>query len=476
MLFAARILRLLIVLIFSFLAEQSLAQKVRIICVGNSITAGAKLNDPPKESYPAQLQVLLGNQYEVFNLGVSGKTVIAANGYANTPSFKEALLSDPNIVFIMLGTNDSRLPYRLDVPERFDSDYKSIIHAFKELPSSPRIILLLPVTSYLTDTTRQTDSVITNLIIPHIQQIAYDEKLELIDMHSITLNKATLFPDQLHPSTDGAAIIARRLYEAVTQKPAKSFDIFKKIDSTFKVSSFYGYECADFYFEGRSAKIVKPRIIAKGRPWVWRARFWGHEPQTDIALLDRGFHIVYCDVAELFGNTEAIAIWNKFYAFLKGAGLSKKALMEGMSRGGVYIYNWAAANPKKVAGIYADAPVLDLRSWPGGKLKGHGSAADWEIFKKDYGYTTEEQTNNFKNNPLDKITDIVKGRYPMLHVVGDADEIVPVDENTAIFEKKIKAAGGNIQVIHKPGIGHHPHSLPDPQPIVDFILKAVNYN
>ena len=64
----------------------------------------------------------------------------------------------------------------------------------------------------------------------------------------------------------------------------------------------------------------------------------------------------------------------------------------------------------------------------------------------------------------------------MLHVVGDADEVVPVDENTAIFESKIKVAGGNIQVIHKPGIGHHPHSLPDPQPIVNFILKAVNYN
>lgn len=150
--------------------------------------------------------------------------------------------------------------------------------------------------------------------------------------------------------------------------------------------------------------------------------------------------------------------------------------MEGMSRGGVYIYNWAAANPKKVAGIYADAPVLDLKSWPGGKGKGPGSAADWEIFKKDYGYTSEDETNDFKNNPLDKIPAIVKGHYPMLHVVGDADEVVPVDENTAVFEKKILAAGGNIKVIHKPGIGHHPHSLPDPQPIVDFILKAVNNN
>jgi hypothetical protein len=62
----------------------------------------------------------------------------------------------------------------------------------------------------------------------------------------------------------------------------------------------------------------------------------------------------------------------------------------------------------------------------------------------------------------------------MLHVVGDADDVVPVSENTALFEQKIKAAGGSIQVIHKPGIGHHPHSLANPQPIVDFILKYKN--
>ena len=246
-----------------------------------------------------------------------------------------------------------------------------------------------------------------------------------------------LFPDQLHTSVEGAAIIAKRLYEAVTQKPAKPFDIFEKIDTTYTVSSFHGYDCADFTFDGRSAKIVKPRIIAKGHPWVWRARFWGHEPQTDIALLDRGFHIVYCDVAELFGNAEAIAIWNRFYDFLKDAGLSKKAVMEGMSRGGVYAYNWALSNPTKVACVYADAPVLNLKSWLGGRGNGPGSKADWELFKKDYGLT-EAQAIQFKNSPLDNAEKIAKLGFPMLHVVGDADDIVPVDENTKPFEERVK--------------------------------------
>jgi lysophospholipase L1-like esterase len=60
----------------------------------------------------------------------------------------------------------------------------------------------------------------------------------------------------------------------------------------------------------------------------------------------------------------------------------------------------------------------------------------------------------------------------MLHVVGDADSLVPVSENTALFEKQVLALNGNITVIHKPGVNHHPHSLANPAPIVDFILKA----
>ncbi|MFT3703561.1 MAG: GDSL-type esterase/lipase family protein [Agriterribacter sp.] len=468
-----RVFSLILLCTISFHSPIFAQQKIRIACIGNSITAGSRLEHPDKEAYPAQLQQMLGDGYVVMNFGVSAKTVIhTGDAYTATKKYKEALQSNPDIVFIKLGTNDSRLPYRLDIEQQFETDYKNLIHAFNTVSSKPRIILLLPVASYLADTTRQTDAAITQFVLPHIRQVAFDEKLELIDLHSITLSKSDLFPDSLHPSVAGAQLIAKRLYEVVMLKTDHNFDIFKKIQQPYKVSSFYGYDCADFTFNNREAKIVKPRVAAAGHPWIWRARFWGHEPQTDIALLDRGFHLVYCDASELFGNKEAVELWNAFYDFVHQAGLSKKAAMEGMSRGGVYVYNWAAVNSGKVACVYADAPVLDLRSWPGGKGKGPGSSADWEIFKKDYGYTTEEATKDFKNNPLDKIDEIVKGQYPMLHVVGDADEVVPVEENTAIFEKNILAAGGDIKVIHKPGVGHHPHSLANPQPIVDFILAA----
>ncbi len=63
------------------------------------------------------------------------------------------------------------------------------------------------------------------------------------------------------------------------------------------------------------------------------ARFWGHEPQADSVLLTKGFHVVYCDVAEMFGNEKCMGIWDRFYKALRSAGFAKKAAMFGFSRG-----------------------------------------------------------------------------------------------------------------------------------------------
>ena len=106
-----------------------------------------------------------------------------------------------------------------------------------------------------------------------------------------------------------------------------------------------------------------------------------------IALLERGFHIVYMDVAEMYGNEASINLWDQFYDYMQQLGMSKKVVLEAMSRGGIYAYNWAIRNPTKVAAIYADAPVLDIKSWPGGMGKGPGSKEDWTIFKNDFNLT-----------------------------------------------------------------------------------------
>ena len=257
---------------------------------------------------------------------------------------------------------------------------------------------------------------------------------------------------------------------------AKAEELLKAYRDTAapKTTLWNGFEKNDFQHNGRAALILKPKSPAPGMPWIWRTEFFGHQPQGDIGLLDKGFHVAYIDMQNLYGAPVAMTVMDGFHAHLtKTAGLSQKVILEGFSRGGLYAFNWAALRPDFVAGIYVDAPVCDFRSWPGGKGKGPGSAPDWQRLLKVYEFT-EAQALTYDKNPVDNLAPIAKAGIPILAVIGNADEVVPTGENIDIVEKRYKALGGNIQVIRKPGCKHHPHSLPDPKPIVDFALEAVS--
>ncbi len=230
-----------------------------------------------------------------------------------------------------------------------------------------------------------------------------------------------------------------------------------------------------FTLDQRECFLVPPRNPAPGMPWIWRARFFDAWPNVDLALLERGFHLVYIDVANLYGCPRAVSLWDNFYAYLvETHKLAPKAVLEGMSRGGLIVYNWAASNPDKVACIYADAPVCDIRSWPGGKGKGSGSPENWEKCLAAYGLN-EEEAMSFASNPIDRLEPLARANIPLLHVCGNADEVVPISENTGIVEERYRKLGGRIKVIIKPGCGHHPHSLDNVDPIVDFILQSLSY-
>jgi pimeloyl-ACP methyl ester carboxylesterase len=235
-------------------------------------------------------------------------------------------------------------------------------------------------------------------------------------------------------------------------------------------SDFHGYRQFDFALEGRACKVACPKEAAPGKPWVWRALFWGHEPQTDIALLGKGFHVAYIDVFEFHGNDTAIKIFDNLYAFLtEQHGFAKRPALEGLSRGGLIAYNWASEHPDQVSCIYGDAPVCDIKSWPGGLGAGQGSPEDWKVCLAAWGLD-ETTVKDFKRNPIDRLAPLAKAGIPLLHVVGDADDVVPVKENTDVLAERYRALGGTIEIINKPGVGHHPHSLVDPTPIVDFIV------
>ncbi|HTN76426.1 MAG TPA: alpha/beta hydrolase [Pirellulaceae bacterium] len=240
-----------------------------------------------------------------------------------------------------------------------------------------------------------------------------------------------------------------------------------------KTSDWNGFTRYDFTVDGKPVLVVTPKEAAPGKPWVWHGEFFGHKPAPDIALLKQGFHVVYMSVPDMLGSPTAVAHWNAFYQELtEKHGFAKKAALVGLSRGGLYCYNWAAANPEKVACIYADAPVCDFKSWPGGKGKGKGSARDWQLVLKTYGLADEAAALAYDKNPIDNLAPLAKADVPLLHVYGDADDVVPWDENTGIIAERYRKLGGRIKLIDKPGVGHHPHGLDDPQPIVDFIVES----
>ena len=145
-------------------------------------------------------------------------------------------------------------------------------------------------------------------------------------------------------------------------------------------------------------------------------------------------------------------------------------VLEGLSRGGLYAFNFAASHPTRVAALYLDGAVLDIKSWPGRRR----DSKEWKECLEAYGLT-EETLVGFKRNPIDRVPQVAGGKIPILAISGDADESVPFEENTALLEKRYKAQGGLIEVIVKPGGKHHPHSLKDPAPIVDFIIKHARY-
>lgn len=238
------------------------------------------------------------------------------------------------------------------------------------------------------------------------------------------------------------------------------------------VSDWHGYPKHEFEFSGHPVTVVSPHQAAPGLPWVWHGEFFGHKPNPDIALLGKGLHIVYLRLPDQLGSPPAVRAWTELYQELTTHyGLAAKPALVGLSRGGLYCYNWAIAHPDHVACIYGDAPVCDFKSWPGGKGAGKGDPKNWQRVLDLWQFPDEAAALAYPGNPVDQLAPLARHHVPLLHVFGDADDVVPWQENTGLIAERYRALGGEIQLIRKPGIGHHPHGLDDSTPIVEFILK-----
>lgn len=237
-------------------------------------------------------------------------------------------------------------------------------------------------------------------------------------------------------------------------------------------SDWNDYQRRDFQLPETKADatLVLPKEPAEGNPWIWRARFWGHQPALDLALLERGYHLAYVNVGNLYGNPEAMTRGEELHRYLTTKfKLNQKPILEGMSRGGLFIFNFAAKHPDKVTAIYGDNPVCDFKSWPGG-MNGKPSKGDYERCLKAYGITAEQA----KTHP--QITDPafaekLKG-IPVALVIGTADDVVPPKENAELLASNLEKLKSPVKVWRKPGLGHHPHGLTPVEPLLQFLLEV----
>jgi len=158
-------------------------------------------------------------------------------------------------------------------------------------------------------------------------------------------------------------------------------------------TAWNGYDRYNFVWKGHPCIIVAPKEPAPGKPWIWRARFFDYRPETEVALLSKGFHVAHIDLGARMGSPSAISRWNALYQYLTETyGFAPKVALSCTSRGGLYVYNWAITNPDKTACIFADAAVVDFKSWPGGKplgfkeYTGIGAPGNWQNVLKYYGF------------------------------------------------------------------------------------------
>ena len=180
---------------------------VRVACAGDSITEGTE--------YPHDLALMLGANYSVGNFGVGGSTVSSQSDkpYMNQTKFQSLKSFSPNIVIIMLGTNDA-YPSRQEALGSFKSDYEKLIASVQTLSTKPKIYLVLPPPIF-NNSLGPDNTILVQNVIPLIRQVANETGLPVVDANTLLLGRAYDFWDGVHPNIEGSKILTTQIYDAI---------------------------------------------------------------------------------------------------------------------------------------------------------------------------------------------------------------------------------------------------------------------
>jgi len=180
---------------------------IRVACIGDSIT---RLPD-----YPNELQASLGANYTVESFGSSSSTVLLNTDkpYINEVEFTRAQQFLPDIVIVMLGTNDARTDHFKSI-DNFVPDYMKLINEIQALESNPKIFLVKPPPIFDNELELKNVNLLEG-IIPRIEQIVNEQGLLIIDVYAALETHPEYFQDGVHPNSEGATIIANEVYAAI---------------------------------------------------------------------------------------------------------------------------------------------------------------------------------------------------------------------------------------------------------------------
>ncbi len=475
-----------------------------ILFLGDSITE--------QGMYIKYLESYLGKYFQTLGLKIInfGKSSETASGLSEPdhpwprPCIHERLdevldVSNPDITFICYGMNDGI--YYPFAEERFGAYKQGMIKLINKVKSIGSKVVLITPPPFDKITMQRKNN---NLLPEGLDKYSYMEPYEdynnvlrkysdwlltleykveaVVDVNDILFkyiqnmhsNDSTyLSGDGIHPGIKEHWVITRTLLKKLMNLTLERFPALDDCtlpEECKSQSEFKGYKRYDFYVNGREGVLICPENPVLENKWIWRTEFLGAFDQADMAMVEKGWHLAYYRISDMYGSPSAVELMRDFQSYLENEyNLYEKAVLFGFSRGGLYAFNYASQYPEKVAKLYLDAPVMDIRSWPGGLFGADRYHKEWQGCLDEYNLD-EKSAKAYEVLSHAKINRLIKANIPILVVAGDVDAVVPYEENAKILVEKYKELGGRVEVIIKPGIGHHPHSLDDVLPIIEFVL------
>lgn len=229
------------------------------------------------------------------------------------------------------------------------------------------------------------------------------------------------------------------------------------------------FQKKEFVFQGRNAKIVYPSCPANGK-LLLKTEYFSAFPYFEVAMLKKGYTLCFLAHPNRWATDNETHTTAEFVRFVaKELDFEPKCIPVGMSCGGLQALRLAQLHPELISVMYIDAPVVNILSMAGlGASTCDLNPTFWKEIQAAHG-VDRSSIVNFRKSPIDAMDKLIENNIPIIMLYGDADEVVLYAENGKVLEDYYRENGGDMKVICKPGCEHHPHSLEDPTPIMEFV-------